>query len=98
MPGEFKVFGTFVLSLRNRLVIYGDIVSGSIASGEELRVPLNGSFAITVPIESVETVDGTPTGSHVALLVAEDESLGQEIIQALNFSGETLVVQTPAEL
>jgi hypothetical protein len=98
MPGEFKVVGTFALTLRNRLVIYGDIASGTVASGEELCIPLNGSLSVTVPIQSVETVGGTPTGSHVALLVGEDEPVGQELIQALNFSGETLVVQTQNEL
>jgi len=84
-----------VLAVRNRLIVYGDIVDGTVASGEELRVPLNGSFAMTVPIESVETVDGTETGSHVALVVAEDDALGHDLIQAMNFTGETLTVQTP---
>src|SRR3954468_21164788 len=70
MPGKFKVAGSFVLQARNRLIIYGDVVQGTVGPGEELRVPLNGSFAMTVPIESVEMVDGTQTGSHVALVVA----------------------------
>ena len=96
MPGEFQVKGNFMLKARNRLVIYGDIVRGTVSGGEELRVPLNSSFAMTVPIESVETVDGTPTGSHLALVVAEDDSLGHDLIEALGFTGETLVVQ-PAE-
>ena len=95
MPGKFKVAGSFVLQARNRLLIYGDILQGTVVSGEELRVPLNSSLAMTVPIESVEMVDGTQTGSHVALVVAEDESLGHDIIRALNFTDETLVVQVP---
>lgn len=95
MPGQFKVVGTFLLSHRKRLVIYGDVASGTVSSGEELCVPLNGSLSVTVPIEDVEAVDGTPTGSHVALVVAEDELDGQELVQALNFSGETLLVQIP---
>jgi hypothetical protein len=81
--------------MRNRLIIYGDIVDGTVASGEELRVPLKGHFAMTVPIESVESVDGTETGSHVALVVAEDDS-GRDLIQAMNFTGETLIVQIPS--
>jgi hypothetical protein len=96
MPGEFHVSGSFVLAARSRLVIYGDVVSGTVCSGEELRILLNSSFAMTVPIESIEAVDGTPTGSHVALIVAEPDSLGHDLIQALGFIGETLVVR-PAE-
>ncbi len=95
MPGRFTVRGTFVLALRNRLVVYGDIEDGTVSSGEELRVPLNGGFAITVTIESVEAVDGTKTGSHVALVVSEDDALGYELIQGMNFTNETLIVQAP---
>jgi hypothetical protein len=96
MPGKFTVRGTFLLRSRNRLIVYGDVVEGTVASGEELRVPLNGSFAMTVPIESVEMIDGTSTGSHVPLVVAEDDSLGHDLIQALGFGGETLAVQIPS--
>ena len=85
-----------MLRARNRLIVYGDIVDGTVAPGEELRVPLNGSFAMTVPIETVETVDGTETGSHVALVVAEDDALGRNLTQSMNFTDETLVVQAPA--
>ena len=84
-----------MLEARNRLIVYGDIVDGTVAPGEELRVPLNGSFAMTVPIESVEMVDRTKTGSHVALVIAEADALGHNLIQSMNFTDETLVVQTP---
>ena len=93
MPGEFHVKGSFMVTARNRLVIYGDIVQGTVSGGDELLVPLNSSTAMTVPIESVETVDGTPTSSHVALVVAEDDSLMHDLLGALGFTGETLLVQ-----
>ena len=73
--------------------MYGDVVEGTVASGEELQIPLNGGLDMTVPIESVEMVDGTATGSHVALVVAEDDSLGHDLIQSMNFTDETLTVQ-----
>ncbi|HEX7681629.1 MAG TPA: hypothetical protein VF713_26135 [Thermoanaerobaculia bacterium] len=95
MPGKFTVRGSFVLKQRNRLIIYGDVVQGTVAPGELLRVPLNGSFAMTIPIENVEMVDGTSSGSHVVLVVDDDDSLGHQLIQGLNFTGETLVVQPP---
>lgn len=95
MPGKFKVIGTFILKLRNRLIIYGDIVEGTVSSGEELRIPLNSSFAMTVPIESVEAIDGTSSASHIALVVAEDDPLGHNLIESMNFVGETLAIQAP---
>lgn len=95
MPGRFTVRGSFVLGARNRLIVYGDVVKGTIEAGEELVVPLNSSLAMTVPIESVEAVDGTETGSHVALVVAEDDPLGHDLIHGLNITGETLAVQKP---
>ena len=35
------------------------------------------------------------TGSHVALVVAEEDSLGHDLVQGMNFTGETLIVQAP---
>ena len=51
---------------------------------------------MTVPIECIKAVDGTATGSHTALVVAEDEGPGRDLIEGMNITGETLVVQTPS--
>lgn len=95
MPGVFRVVGTFRVAGRG-LVAYGDLVNGTVASRETLRVPLNGSFAVTATIESVEMVDGTPTGSHIALLISSTDDLERAMLEGLNFAGETLEV-SPAE-
>jgi hypothetical protein len=47
----------------------------TVATGENINVPLNSALSITFPIESIEAVDRTPTGSHVALLVAESNEV-----------------------
>ena len=63
--------GYFVVEARSRLIIYGDIATGTVASGEELRVPLNGSFAVTVPIEAIAPMEAHAPLVTVAPMVAE---------------------------
>jgi hypothetical protein len=94
MAGKFKVVGTLRLSFRECLVIYGDIVEGNVAVGEVIDVPLNSSLSVAFPIESVEAVDGTPTGSHVGLLVADDKEIA--LVEGLNILGDTLAIHPPA--
>ena len=94
MSGRFKVFGTFRLKLRerDRLVIYGDIVEGSVRNHEVLLIPLNSSLSIAAKIESVEAVDGTATGSHVGLIVFSEDPDESSLLEGLNVVGDTLEV------
>lgn len=97
MSGTFKVVGTF--RLKNvGLVVYGDVVTGSVSNGELLLIPLNSSLSVTAPIRSVEAIDGTATGSHVALVLTADGELEISVLEALQFAGEVLHVErTPDE-
>jgi hypothetical protein len=95
MPGTFRVVGTFRVAGRG-LVAYGDVITGSVACRETLCISLNSSIAISVEIRSVEMVDDTPTGSHVALLIASSDELESSLVEGLNFVGETLEV-SPAD-
>jgi hypothetical protein len=95
MPGTFEVKGTFPLRGKG-LVAYGDIITGDVRIGEVLLIPLNSSTVTSAVIRSVEAIDGTPTGSHTALLLGEDE-LEIDMLHALGFDGETLTI-SPAEV
>lgn len=75
---------------------YGDVIEGTVAKREVLAIPLNSSTWISPMIRSVEMVDGTRTGSHVALLISSSDELDVALIEALNFVGETLDVM-PAQ-
>jgi hypothetical protein len=83
--------GTFRLNQRG-LVVYGDVVEGSVSAGERLPIPLNSSLSIAATIASIDAVDGTATQSHVALLVSADDDLEMSVIEGLNFIGETLQI------
>jgi len=88
MPGTFSVIGTISLHGRG-LIAYGDIATGDVHAGEILVIPLNSSTAMSAVIRSVEAVDGTPTGSHVGLLLGEDD-LEVKMLEALGFQGRRL--------
>jgi hypothetical protein len=90
MAGTFQVVGTFLVPGRG-LLAYGDIVTGDVRPGELLVIPLNGSTGMSAMIRSVEAVDGTSTGSHVGLLLGEDD-LEVDILAGLGFEGEPLTV------
>ncbi len=94
MPGRFKVFGTYRLSIKEheRLVIYGDIVDGSVRVRELLLIPLNSSLNIAATVESVEAIDGTATGSHIALVIQSDDPEESSLLEGLNVVGDTLEV------
>ncbi|HEY2090253.1 MAG TPA: hypothetical protein VGJ81_00055 [Thermoanaerobaculia bacterium] len=77
------------------LVAYGDVVSGTVAIRETLAIPLNSSISISPEIRSVETVDGTPTGSHVALLISSSDEIDVALLEALDFADEVLEVVPP---
>lgn len=67
-----NIRGTF--PLRGHVVIYGDILDGTIRNGDLPHLRVNRGMPRTVRINSVEAVDGTPTGSHVALVTPKQSS------------------------
>lgn len=92
MAGKFRVVGVLRLADRG-LVAYGEVVEGTVARGEVLAIPLNSRVAISPMILSVEMVDGTAAGSHVGLLISSSHELEMDLVEALNFAGETLDVR-----
>jgi hypothetical protein len=94
MSGRFKVFGTFRLRVREleRLVIYGDIVQGSVRDREVILIPLNNSLNVAAEVQSVEAIDGTATGSHVALVISSEDPDESSLLEGLNLVGDTLEV------
>jgi len=84
------VVGTFRVSGRG-LVAFGDLVYGRVRPGEGILIQLNSSTVLTAIVESVESVD-RPSGSHVGLLLKAEDELKRDILEALNFAGETLEI------
>jgi hypothetical protein len=73
MPGQLKVAGVFCLSARRCVVVYGDIVEGTLRRGDVLQVPTSSRLVVTSVVHSLEAVDGTPTGSHAALVLESED-------------------------
>ena len=86
------VVGTFRLSGRG-LVAFGDLVNGTVRPREGVIIPLNSSTVLTAIVESVESVERS-SGSHVGLVLKAEDELERDILEALNFAGETLEIAT----
>ena len=97
MSAVITVRGTFVLKARNAFVAYGDLVEGSVSKGMVMQIPLNSSVSVAAEVSGVEMVDGTPTGSHLALRFDCDDLEDAELLNALNVAGEDLRVLMSSE-
>jgi hypothetical protein len=92
MAARFHVRGTFHLTERDRFVVYGDVLEGEVRAGMHLQVPLNSQLSFEAPVAAVDFVDGTPTGSHVALAFLLEQPLDLTTWQGLNIGDEVLEV------
>jgi hypothetical protein len=95
VAARFHVRGTFHLTGRDRFVVYGDVLEAEVRAGMRLQVPLNSQLSFEALVTAVEFVDGTPTGSHVALVLPLDEPLDLRTWQSLNVGDEVLEVRDP---
>ena len=96
MPARFRVRGSFHVTQRDRFVVYGDVLEGEVRPGMHLQVPLNSALSFEAPVAAVGFVDGTPTGSHVALAFPLDRPLDLSTWQGLNIEEEVLDVHDAA--
>ena len=93
--GRAKILirGSFHLRSPSRFVLYGDIVEGKVQVGMRLYVPLNSGLGMEAPIAAAEFVDGTPTGSHLGLVLRLDDPDDLALWQGLDLVDEVLEVR-----
>jgi len=88
--------GTAIICKREkRLVIYGDIVEGTVKKGMYVLIPINPSFSLSIEIESVEYMDNIKEKeSYIALVLKPEENVEEEIdlIQCLDIGDEVLEI------
>lgn len=85
--GTVDVQALYDHSESGRLSIEARLVSGRVASGDRLGLPLNGSTVVVAPIEQVVTRD-----EGLLLIEAEADAEAVEFWTAMNVIGETLPV------
>ena len=76
-------------------MVYGDVVEGEVRAGMLLQVPLNPQQSLDAPVVAVEFIDGTPSGSHVALAFSLAEPLDLATWHELNIGDVILEVLDP---
>lgn len=66
--GRFRVTGSFFLAIRNAVVVHGELIEGSVTSGNVLRLRLSAGSHIEGRIGAIEWMR-TSTGEEMGLLL-----------------------------
>lgn len=66
VTSSFIVHGTFNLSGREEVFVYGELSGGKTSPGDVATVT-SVKPSLQATISTIEIVDGTPSGSHLAL-------------------------------
>lgn len=93
MAGSLSVRGT--LRLRDQFVVYGDIVEGSIRDDDLLTSRIASITVGSISVSAVEWIDGTPTGSHVALLLSATSDEDRQWLETRKLRGKILAFDAP---
>jgi hypothetical protein len=89
---EFQVTETFVLEARSFFVLAGSIMSGEVAPGMAVCLPLNSGFILTLPIKAVEFVLRAGGVENVCLCIHYADEVELSLWRGLNIGNETLRV------
>lgn len=73
-------------------MISGDILSGVVKKGMTMKVRMNPSFALTLPIEGVEMIT-KKEGSEIGLTTVYRSSEELSLLQGLNIGGEQIEIE-----
>jgi hypothetical protein len=84
----FRTTKVFAKDDDRSVIVEGKLESGQIQAGMELKIPLSGTFSMSVPVCDVLS-DGA-----VLVLDCEDHE-GVEFVLAMNFSDELLEIAVP---
>ena len=91
MPAVFNATASFSIPSRKAFVIAGDIASGVAKKGMMMKLRMNSSFAIELPIDSIEFIR-KKEGSEVGLLTVCRDADELALLQGLNIGKETIEI------
>lgn len=96
MAARFKYSRCLWLTDPAAYLLYGELVSGEIAVGMEVRFPLGASIFVTAPVKSVEYGDPHPSGSaQIALALGFNRRDEAELVCGRLSAGDELEVAWP---
>jgi hypothetical protein len=96
MPALFNAKASFSIPSRLLFVINGDILSGVVKKGMAIKLRMNSSFVLSLPIDGVEFVT-KKEGSDVGLTIACRDADELSILQGLNMGGEQIEIDEPRD-
>ena len=96
MP-SFHVVDSLALDATSLFVLVGAVTAGTITSGMVVRIPFNGSVAMTAPIHSIEFLrrDGGREETALCIRCRDAEELG--LWRGLKIRDETIEVLVASE-
>ena len=96
MPALFNAKASFSIPSRLLFVISGDILSGVVKKGMTMKVRMNSSFALSLPIEGVEVLT-KKEGSEIGLTTLCRDAEELTLLQGLKIRGEQIEIEDPEE-
>lgn len=96
MPALFNAKASFHIPSRRLFVISGDILSGVVKKGMTMKIRMNSSLDVSLPIDSVEFVT-KKGGNEIGLTTVCRDENELSMLQDLNIGGEQIEIEDPAE-
>ena len=93
---SFVVQSKLRLAARPGIFLIGEIKTGTIRSGMVARIWVDGGLYTEAPIVGVEFVDRSGGGSQLALRIASDDPMDDELMETLCRDGDTIEVVEPS--
>ena len=96
MPARFNAKASFAIPSRRLFVISGDILSGVVKKGMTMKVRVNSSSVLSLPIEGVEFVT-KKEGSEVGLTTLCRDAEELSLLQSLNIGDGQIQIEDVEE-
>ena len=93
MPATFQTTGSFEIPGRHLFVVHGSILSGVVKKGMTMKLGLNSSIILTMPIDAVELLKGIKDSSEIALCTNYKDSDEVEFLKCLNIGNEVIEIE-----
>jgi hypothetical protein len=95
--GRFQAIDSFAIRRRNEFYIIGNLEEGEVQEQWFAHISLNPSFAVTVRITQIETVEIANEKQKYQLLIVTGDAQDLDLMLALNIGLEPIMISTEGE-
>ncbi len=97
IQGTFQAIDSFAIRSREEFYLIGQLTNGEVQARWYAHIQLNPSFAITVKIKQVETVEIAGEQGKYQLLIVAADTEDIDLLLGLNIGNEPLKITVEGE-